>query len=228
MVIEEAAGVLKFRRRRERGERRLEASEQNLLRLRTCYREVRRQLRPLERQAEAARRHDGTRRRVAGAPLHLAGRELELARPAAQSVPSDPRRVAGRRKSRSATSWRASTNWASTDRRSPTYRPGTGPTVSGAADACSNASEGWRRGRGKPPHRGRFRSPRSRRRTSSPRSKPSPRACKRTCRGRGGCSRAPARTRDAREARGRVTARRGELPRPPRARTPRPPRSGTV
>ena len=59
MVIEEAAGVLKFRRRRERAERRLESSEQNLLRLQDLQREVRRQLRPLERQADAARRHDG-------------------------------------------------------------------------------------------------------------------------------------------------------------------------
>ena len=76
MVIEEAAGVLKFRRRRERAERRLEASEQNLLRLQDLQREVRRQLRPLERQAEAARRHDGLVAELRALRLHLAGREL--------------------------------------------------------------------------------------------------------------------------------------------------------
>lgn len=77
MVIEEAAGVLKFRRRRERAERRLESSEQNLLRLQDLQREVRRQLRPLERQAEAARRHDGLVAELRSLRLHLAGREID-------------------------------------------------------------------------------------------------------------------------------------------------------
>src|SRR5918997_1163922 len=58
-IIEEAAGILKFRRRKEKAERRLEATEANLLRLGDLHREVRRQLRPLERQAEAARLHHG-------------------------------------------------------------------------------------------------------------------------------------------------------------------------
>ena len=60
-VIEEAAGVLKFRKRRERAERRLEATEGNLLRLNDLVREVGRQLRPLEKQADAARRYGGRR-----------------------------------------------------------------------------------------------------------------------------------------------------------------------
>ena len=45
-IIEEAAGVLKYRRRKEKAERRLEATEANLLRLQDLLREVRRQLRP--------------------------------------------------------------------------------------------------------------------------------------------------------------------------------------
>src|SRR5438093_1171968 len=57
LVIEEAAGVLKFRRRKEKAQRRLEATEANLVRINDLLREVRRQLRPLERQADAARRH---------------------------------------------------------------------------------------------------------------------------------------------------------------------------
>ena len=56
-IIEEAAGVLKYRKRKEKAERRLDATEANLLRVQDLLREVRRQLRPLERQAEAARRH---------------------------------------------------------------------------------------------------------------------------------------------------------------------------
>jgi chromosome segregation protein len=56
-VIEEAAGVLKHRRRKERAERRLAATQENLERLGDLVREVRRQMRPLERQATAARSH---------------------------------------------------------------------------------------------------------------------------------------------------------------------------
>ena len=54
-VIEEAAGVLKHRRRKERAERRLATTAENLERLGDLVREVRRQMRPLERQAAAAR-----------------------------------------------------------------------------------------------------------------------------------------------------------------------------
>jgi chromosome segregation protein len=54
-VIEEAAGVLKHRRRKERAERRLATTQENLERLGDLVREVRRQMRPLERQAVAAR-----------------------------------------------------------------------------------------------------------------------------------------------------------------------------
>src|SRR5487761_1527383 len=54
-VIEEAAGVLKHRRRRERAERRLAVTQENLERLGDLVREVRRQMRPLERQAASAR-----------------------------------------------------------------------------------------------------------------------------------------------------------------------------
>ncbi len=53
-VIEEAAGVLKHRRRKERAERRLDQTKENLDRLGDLIREVRRQMRPLERQAASA------------------------------------------------------------------------------------------------------------------------------------------------------------------------------
>jgi chromosome segregation protein len=76
-IIEEAAGVLKFRKRREKAQRRLETTEGNLLRLNDLLREVRRQLRPLERQADAARRHDGLAAELRAIRLHLAGRELD-------------------------------------------------------------------------------------------------------------------------------------------------------
>src|SRR5690242_4212354 len=79
-VIEEAAGVLKYRKRKEKAERRLDATEANLLRLSDLLREVRRSLRPLERQADAARRHDGIVAELSAVRLHLAGRDIEQLR----------------------------------------------------------------------------------------------------------------------------------------------------
>jgi chromosome segregation protein len=75
-IIEEAAGVLKFRKRKEKAERRLDATEANLLRVQDLLREVRRQLRPLERQAEAARRHGDLVAELAALRVFLAGREI--------------------------------------------------------------------------------------------------------------------------------------------------------
>jgi chromosome segregation protein len=75
-VVEEAAGILKFRKRRERAERRLEATEGNLLRLNDLLREVRRQLTPLQRQADAARRHGGLVEELRAIRIHLAGHEI--------------------------------------------------------------------------------------------------------------------------------------------------------
>jgi chromosome segregation protein len=75
-VIEEAAGVLKYRKRKERAERRLNATEENLNRLNDLVREVRRQLRPLEKQADAARRHGAVVAELSALRIHLVGREL--------------------------------------------------------------------------------------------------------------------------------------------------------
>ena len=75
-IVEEAAGILKFRKRRERAERRLEATEGNLLRLNDLLREVRRQLTPLQRQADAARRHGGIVEELRAIRLHLSGHEI--------------------------------------------------------------------------------------------------------------------------------------------------------
>ena len=51
-VFEEAAGITKFRVRKEEAERRLAATEDNLTRIRDLYEELGRQLEPLEKQAE--------------------------------------------------------------------------------------------------------------------------------------------------------------------------------
>ncbi|HEV3401554.1 MAG TPA: AAA family ATPase [Acidimicrobiales bacterium] len=100
LIVEEAAGILKFRRRKEKSERRLESTEANLLRLADLLREVRRQLRPLERQAEATRRHDALASELRLLRLHLAGRQVaglraavEVAHGAQRALGADEARV---------------------------------------------------------------------------------------------------------------------------------------
>ncbi|MGH9037836.1 MAG: chromosome segregation SMC family protein, partial [Acidimicrobiia bacterium] len=75
-VIEEAAGILKYRQRKEKAERRLAATAVNLERLSDLLKEVRRHLKPLERQADAARRYGGLHDELVALRLHLAGREI--------------------------------------------------------------------------------------------------------------------------------------------------------
>ncbi|MCP5027351.1 MAG: chromosome segregation protein SMC [Actinomycetia bacterium] len=76
LIIEEAAGVLKYRKRKERAERKLTGTEANLVRLQDLLREVRRQLRPLEKQADAARRHGDVVSELHTVQVFVAGREL--------------------------------------------------------------------------------------------------------------------------------------------------------
>src|SRR6266508_3530672 len=56
--LEEAAGIAKHRRRRERAERKLAGLEQDLIRVSDVLAELRRQLKPLKQQAEMAHRHE--------------------------------------------------------------------------------------------------------------------------------------------------------------------------
>lgn len=56
--IEEAAGIAKHRRRKERAERKLAGLDQDLLRLQDVLAELRRQLKPLQQQAEMAAKHE--------------------------------------------------------------------------------------------------------------------------------------------------------------------------
>jgi chromosome segregation protein len=79
-IVEEAAGVLKYRKRKEKAERRLDATEASLVRVQDLLREVRRQLRPLERQAEAARRHGELIGELTALRVYLAGRDIATLR----------------------------------------------------------------------------------------------------------------------------------------------------
>ncbi|MEX1124073.1 MAG: AAA family ATPase, partial [Acidimicrobiia bacterium] len=75
-VIEEAAGILKHRRRKEKAERRLERTDEDVLRLQDLLGEIERQLRPLRRQARAAASYDGLRDEVRSLRLYLSGAAL--------------------------------------------------------------------------------------------------------------------------------------------------------
>ncbi|MFE1514484.1 chromosome segregation SMC family protein, partial [Corynebacterium bovis] len=70
--IEEAAGVLKHRRRREKAQRKLTSMQGNLDRLHDLTDELRTQLKPLARQAEAAQRAATVQARIREARLTLA------------------------------------------------------------------------------------------------------------------------------------------------------------
>ncbi|GAA1758104.1 chromosome segregation protein SMC [Luedemannella helvata] len=69
--IEEAAGVLKHRKRKEKALRKLDAMQTNLNRLTDLTAELRRQLKPLGRQAEVARRAAGIQADLRDAKLRL-------------------------------------------------------------------------------------------------------------------------------------------------------------
>ena len=72
LMIEEAAGLGKHRKRRRRAQLKLERTEENLSRALDVEREARSRLRPLKRQAEAAELHERIERQSLEARLTLA------------------------------------------------------------------------------------------------------------------------------------------------------------
>src|SRR5699024_4876517 len=74
--IEEAAGILKHRRRKERSERKLESMRSNLDRVRDLTDEVQRQLGPLSKQAETARKAQRIQHDVRDASARLLADEV--------------------------------------------------------------------------------------------------------------------------------------------------------
>ncbi|HEX6329764.1 MAG TPA: AAA family ATPase [Actinomycetota bacterium] len=74
--VEEAAGIAKHRKRKERAERKLAGLDQDLLRLQDVLAELRRQLKPLKQQAEMARRHEELTSQAEGISVKLAAARL--------------------------------------------------------------------------------------------------------------------------------------------------------
>jgi chromosome segregation protein len=86
MLIEEAAGLGKHRRRRRRAQAKLERTQENLDRALDVEREARTRLRPLKRQAEAAELHERLQRQLDEARWSLAREAARSARGGLQAA----------------------------------------------------------------------------------------------------------------------------------------------
>jgi len=80
LLIEEAAGLGKHRKRRRRAQLKLERTEENLSRALDVEREARSRLRPLKQQAEAAELHERLERQSLEARLELSQNSLRTIR----------------------------------------------------------------------------------------------------------------------------------------------------
>lgn len=87
--IEEAAGVLKHRKRKEKALRKLDAMQANLARVQDLTDELRRQLKPLGRQAAVARRAAVIQADLRDARLRLLADDLVRMREALQAEVAD-------------------------------------------------------------------------------------------------------------------------------------------
>ncbi|MDZ4083340.1 MAG: chromosome segregation protein SMC, partial [Bdellovibrionales bacterium] len=78
-LIEEAAGITKFKARKRESQRKLLSTEQNLIRLHDIVNELKRQIDSLERQAQRAERYRGLKREADDLDMWLSSRQyLEL------------------------------------------------------------------------------------------------------------------------------------------------------
>ncbi|MFF2630532.1 chromosome segregation protein SMC [Kitasatospora griseola] len=87
--IEEAAGVLKHRKRKEKALRKIDAMQANLNRVQDLVAELRRQLGPLGRQAKIARRAAGIQAELRDARLRLLADDLLTLRKAVEAEVAD-------------------------------------------------------------------------------------------------------------------------------------------
>ncbi len=133
LLIEEAAGLGKHRKRRRRAQLKLERTQENLDRALDVEREARSRLRPLKRQAEAAELHERLERQILQARWELAredcrARRVELERAEARVG----RRARGARGDRAPAAGRRSPAGASPSARWPSA-----PSATTRSPGCS-------------------------------------------------------------------------------------------
>ena len=95
--IEEAAGILKHRKRKEKALRKLDAMQQNFTRIQDLLAELRRQLKPLGRQAEVAKRAATIQADVRDAKLRVLADDLLNLRSTLSADVEDETVLRGRR-----------------------------------------------------------------------------------------------------------------------------------
>jgi chromosome segregation protein len=95
--IEEAAGVLKHRKRKEKALRKLDAMQANLTRVTDLTAELRRQLKPLGKQAEIARRAQGVQAELRDSRLRLLADDLVTLRENLRKEVADEEQIRSRR-----------------------------------------------------------------------------------------------------------------------------------
>ena len=221
-IIEEAAGITKYKARRRQTQLKLEATQQNLLRVNDIVNEVEKQLESLKRQAAKARRWRAARDEMQGVERVVFGRRYRRA----QRAGARPRRAA-RRPRRSASAPPASPSRPRRRRSRSVARPSTSSRRSSrrCAGASASSPSRWIGTRvGAATAASRSRRPRSRirgggraRSRSSTRARRPPRGVAHREAGRGGAAPRAARRRRG----GAARRRRPRSRRPPPAR-PRP------
>ncbi len=75
-LIEEAAGITKFKARKKESQRKLQATDQNLVRLQDIIGELKRQLDSLQRQAQRAERYRNLKKQIEDLDLCLSSRQF--------------------------------------------------------------------------------------------------------------------------------------------------------
>ena len=138
--VEEAAGVLKHRKRKEKALRKLDAMEGNLTRLQDLTTELRRQLKPLGKQAEVARRAVVIQTDVRDSRLRLLADDLHQVRETLEAEVADETALRQRQASVESTIAELQTREQAADDAERTE----GPLLSGAQEvwfALSAAQE---------------------------------------------------------------------------------------
>ncbi|AZI59518.1 chromosome segregation protein SMC [Nakamurella antarctica] len=130
--IEEAAGVLKHRKRKEKALRKLDAMQANLTRLGDLTSELRRQLKPLGKQAEVARRAVTVQSELREARLRLLADDLVTLQTQVEKETADEQQAKEHR-NRIAAELEAATNAEATAQRE----------LSAAAPAMQEAQDTW-------------------------------------------------------------------------------------
>lgn len=88
-LIEETAGIIRYKKQKAEALRKLDATQQNLLRVRDIIAEVKKQLNSLERQARQARTYQTLQQEARGVEIELLTREFRVLRHGLKEVEAE-------------------------------------------------------------------------------------------------------------------------------------------